>query len=71
MRTKIYNIKIKMINETEMMISEKSMQKAMLKVNTTLTDMVKQKIDLSKTFENEPVFVYKAELIDINSMEEE
>ena len=71
MKTKIYNIKIKMINETEMMISEKSMQKAMLKVNTTLTDMIKQKIDLSKTFENEPVFVYKAELIDINSMEEE
>lgn len=71
MRTKTYNIKIKMICETEMMVSEKSMQKALLKVNGVLTDLVNKKKDLSKTFDKPPFFVYKAELINVVNKEEE
>lgn len=71
MRNKTYMVRVKMIKETEMMVSEKSMQKAILKVNKVLNDSVKEKVDLNKTFDNPPFFIYKAELKDIVNKGEE
>ncbi len=51
MRTKTYNVKIKMIYETEMMVSEKSMKLALIKVAKVLNDSVDNNIDLKKTFD--------------------
>lgn len=71
MRNKTYMVKVKMIKETEMMVSDKSMQKAILKVDKVLNDMVRKNVDLNKTFDNPPFFIYKAELKNIVKKEEE
>ncbi len=63
MRNKNYMIKVKMIKETEMIVSEKSMQKAMMKVSKVLNDYVENNIDLKKIFDKKPNFLYKAELM--------
>lgn len=63
MRNKNYMIKVKMIKETEMIVSEKSMQKAMIKVSKVLNDYVENNIDLKKIFDKKPNFLYKAELM--------
>lgn len=62
MRNKNYMIKVKMIKETEMIVSEKSMQKAMMKVSKVLNNYVENNIDLKKIFDKKPNFLYKAEL---------
>lgn len=63
MRTKTYNVKVKMIYETEMMVSEKSMSLALIKISKVLNDCVENKVDLAKTFDKNPIFKYKVELI--------
>lgn len=63
MRIKTYNVKIKMIYETEMMVSEKSMKLALIKVAKVLNDSVDNNIDLKKTFDKKPTFKYEIELI--------
>lgn len=63
MRTKKYNVKIKMIYETEMMVSEKSMKLALIKVAKVLNDSVDNNIDLKKIFDKKPTFKYGIELI--------
>mgnify|MGYP001659694100 FL=1 len=63
MRTKTYNVKIKMIYETEMMVSEKSMKLALIKVAKVLNDSVDNNIDLKKKFDKKPTFKYGIELI--------
>lgn len=63
MRTKTYNIKIKMICETEMMVSEKSMDLALIKVSRVLNDNFDNNFDLRKIFDKKPIFKYKVELI--------
>lgn len=70
MRTKTYNVKIKMIYETEMMVSEKSMKLALIKVAKVLNDSVDNNIDLKKTFDKKPFFIYKIELMNMSSKEE-
>ena len=63
MRTKTYNVKIKMIYETEIMVSEKSMKLALIKVAKVLNDSVDNNIDLKKTFDKKTTFKYGIELI--------
>lgn len=63
MRTKTYNVKIKMIYETEMMVSEKNMKLALIKVAKVLNDSVDNNVDLKKTFDCKPNFIYKVEKI--------
>lgn len=63
MRIKTYNLKIKMIYETEMMVSEKSMKLALNKVAKVLNDSVDNNIDLKKTFDKKPTFKYRVESI--------
>jgi hypothetical protein len=63
MRKKTYNVKVKMIYETELMVSEKSVTLALIKVSKVLNDCIENKVDLSKTFDNDPIFKYKVELI--------
>ena len=70
MRTKTYNVKIKMIYETEMMVSEKSMKLALIKVAKVLNDSVDNNIDLKKTFDKNPFFIYKIELMNMSRKEE-
>ena len=63
MRTKTYNVKIKMTYETEMMVNEKSMKLALIKVAKVLNDSVDNNIDLKKTFDKKPTFKYGIEVI--------
>lgn len=63
MRTKIYEVRVKMIKETEMMVSEKSMQKAIIKVADLLNKCVENNVQLDKTFDDKPNFIYKVEKI--------
>ena len=44
MRYKTYKIKVKMIHETEMLVSEKSMNLALIKISRVLNDSVKNNI---------------------------
>lgn len=64
MKNKQYMIKVKMIYETEMMVSEKSMDLALIKVARVLNDSVENNVDLTRTFDKKPNFKYKVELID-------
>ena len=56
MKIKTYNVKIKMIYETEMMVSEKSMKLALIKVAKVLNDSVDNNIDLKRhLIKNQPL----------------
>lgn len=61
MRNKTYMVKVKMIKETEMMVSEKSMQKAVIKVADLLKKCSDNDVVLNKTFDCKPNFIYKVE----------
>lgn len=61
MRNKNYMIKVKMIKETEMIVSEKSMQKAVIKVASLLNKCSDNNTILNKTFNSKPNFIYKVE----------
>lgn len=63
MRNKTYMVKVKMIKETEMMVSEKSMQKAVIKVADLLNKCAENSVVLDKTFDGKPNFIYKVEKI--------
>jgi len=63
MRNKTYMVKVKMIKETEMMVSEKSMQKAVIKVADLLKKCSDNDVVLNKTFDCKPNFIYKVEKI--------
>lgn len=63
MKTKTYMVKVKMIKETEMMVTGISMNHVLMKVSKVMKDSVNKKVDLSKTFDSEPNFKYKVELI--------
>ena len=63
MRNKTYMVKVKMLKETEMMVSEKSMQKAVIKVANLLNKCIEDSIVLDKTFDCKPNFIYKVEKI--------
>lgn len=59
MKKKIYNIRVKLIYETEMKVSEKSMYLALLKFNNTLQEKIKDDGNLKNVFENRPTCKYK------------
>lgn len=61
MRNKNYMIKVKTIKETEMIVSEKSMQKAVIKVASLLNKCSDNNAILNKTFNSKPNFIYKVE----------
>lgn len=63
MRNKTYMVKVKMLKETEMMISEKSMQKALIKVDNLLNNYIENDMDLKTIFDTKPNFIYKIEKI--------
>lgn len=63
MRNKTYMVRVKMIKETEMMVSEKSMQKAVIKVADLLKKCSENNVVLDKTFDCKPNFIYKVEKI--------
>lgn len=63
MRNKTYMVRVKMIKETEMMVSEKSMQKAVIKVADLLKKCSDNDVVLNKTFDCKPNFIYKVEKI--------
>lgn len=63
MRNKKYRVKVKMIKETEIIVSDKNMQRAILKVASLLNDCITNNVDLSKTFNDNPDFTYKVEKI--------
>lgn len=63
MRNKTYMVRVKMIKETEMMVSEKSMQKAVIKVADLLNKCSENNVVLDKTFDCKPNFIYKVEKI--------
>lgn len=62
MRNKTYSIRVKMIYETEMLVSDKSMNLALIKVSKVLNDSIRNKIDLTRIFDKNPIFKYKVEL---------
>lgn len=63
MRNKTYMLKIKMIKETDMIVSEKSMQKAVIKVADLLNKCSDDSVLLDKTFNCKPNFIYKVKKI--------
>ena len=63
MKNKKYRVRVKMIKKTEIIVSDKSMQKAILKVASLLNDCATNNIDLNKIFSDNPEFIYKIEKI--------
>lgn len=63
MKNKKYRVRVKMIKKTEIIVSDKSMQEAILKVASLLNDCATNNIDLNKIFSYNSEFIYKIEKI--------
>ncbi len=63
MINKTYMVKIKMSKQTDMMVSETSMEKAVRKVTDLLSKCSDDSVLLDKIFNCKPNFIYKVEKI--------
>ena len=60
---KKYLVTVKKIQTTDMIVSEVSGQKAIIKVADLMNKCVENNIKLEKTFEKKPVFIYRTKLM--------
>lgn len=63
---KKYLVVVKKIEVTSMMVRESSGQKAIMKVADLMNKCVKHNVNLGKTFDKKPDFVYKVKLLNNN-----
>ena len=63
---KKYLVVVKKIEITSMIVSENSGQKAIMKVADLMNKCVEHNVNLDKTFDKKPDFIYKVKLLNNN-----